>query len=110
MVAHVFDGSIDEVFRQMIVGTEFPIDLMVVLADFGHVLSGTSRQEAVEAVEASGQWPVVERTAWKNLMRRGQMPFSDHVRSVPLIPQHRRQQHDIPVDDPSRIRKAGIDV
>ena len=77
---------IDEVLGDVVavVGTRRRINVAVVSNQFGVELVGFSLQEAVVAVEAPGERPLIERAGGRDVLGGGQMPLADTEGGIAL--------------------------
>ncbi len=83
------------------------IDVRVVPHEFGVELIGLAREEAVEALEASGQRPLIERASGGHMGPRSQVPLPGAQRGVALVTQDLGHRGGGIRDVPERIREAG---
>jgi hypothetical protein len=62
--------------------------VVVVVHQVGVELVGLALEEAVEAVEAASQRPLVEGSGGRRLLHRAQVPLADREGGVALVAQH----------------------
>ena len=82
LLAHrgdVSEGSIDEIFGQVVAGwaIALTIEVVVVLDQVRMPLARVALEEAVVALEAKTQWPRVEGARIRALVAAHQVPLAD---------------------------------
>ena len=82
--------AVDEVLAQVVavLGACRRVDAVVVVGEVGGELVGLTVEEAVEAVEAALQRPLVERPGRRRVGHLAQVPLADRERRVALVAQH----------------------
>ena len=93
-VGDELDGLVDQVLGEVValLGRGRRLDLVVVVDQLGIPLARVAAEEAVEALEASRQWPAVVRPRRGLLVAGGQVPLADHERVVAVPHQHLGEQ------------------
>ena len=83
---------------------------MIVIRQFGIELVGLALHEAVEAVEAALQRPVVERPSRRCILHRGQVPLAHGKGGIPLLAQHFGHGGCVRTDVSPHVGKPGVEV
>ncbi len=111
-VADHLHQLVDHVLADVIpvFGTARRFDRMVVAHQLRVELVGLTFEEPVEAVEAAGERPLVERTCRRALLHRREVPLADAERGVPLAPQHLGDGGRVVADVTELVREPGAEV
>ena len=112
VIAREGDGVIDEIFGDVVavLGRGRWIDVVVVVDELWAELVGLSLQEAVEAVEALRQRPIVERARRPGLVHRRKVPLADHVRAETLCAQNFCKSRSRAWDGAAHVGEARVEV
>ncbi|CAB4835019.1 unannotated protein [freshwater metagenome] len=112
MIAQVADRVVDEVLGQVVAVCDRSrrVDVFVAAHELGMELVGLAAQEAVEAVEPSGQRPVVERPGGGALVARREMPLAHHEGREAVRTQHLGDGGRRRGDGAPHVRKARVEV
>ena len=103
---------VDQVFRHVVavLGLGGRLDRVVVAHQLGVELVGLALEEAVEAVEAAAERPLVERTGGRALFHRGEVPLADAERGVARLAQHLGDRGGVVADVAELVRESGAEV
>ena len=106
-VTDVLERLVGDVLREVIAVLRQVrlIDGLVVLDEQRVPLVGLTAEEAVEALEATAEWPLGPRTGGVVVEVRRQVPLAEGVRAVAVVDEHLRE-HRVLERDP-RVR-AGV--
>ena len=111
-VGHHGEELVDQVFGEVVAVLRLArrCDEVVVADEFGMELVGLAFEEAVEPVEAAGEWPLVERSRRRALFHRGEVPLADTERGVALLAQHLGNGGGMVADVAEHVGEAGAEV
>ena len=85
-------------------------DEMIVVGQLGVELIGLAAEEAVVAVEAALQRPLVERTGLRGFLHWREMPLAQREGRVVLVAQHFGDGRRVARDRPAHVRIARVEV
>ena len=103
---------IDEILRHVVavVGAGRWLDGVVVAHQLGMELVGLAVEEAVEAVEAPAEGPLVERPGGRALLHGCEMPLADGEGGVAVVAQHLGDRGGSGADVAEHVGEAGAEV
>ena len=103
---------VDQVFRHVVAvfRPSRRLDRVVVAHQLGVELIGFALEEAVEAVEAATEWPLVERAGGRALFHRGEVPLADAERGIARLTQHLGDGRRVVADVTELVRESGAEV
>ena len=106
------DGVVDQILAQVValVGGGGRLDVMVVMDQVGGELVGLPLEEAVEAVEAALERPLVEGAGRRGVVHGAQVPLAHREGGVALVAQDLGHGRGVVGDVPPHVRIAAVEV
>ena len=106
------DGVVDQVLAQVValLGGGGRLDVVVVVDQIGGELVGLPLEEAVEAIEAPLEWPLVERAGRRGVVHGAQVPLAHCEGGVALVAEDLGHGRGMVGDVPAHVRIAAVEV